>query len=258
MLTGLDSVPWAQLHHAYGPADDVPSLLRAVADGPAEARQQALWELWGNIYHQGTVYEASAPAVPFLAELATSTSIPEHDRVQLLYLLAAIAGGTSYLEVHQGLIRGGLTPAEEEDRWRQLEWVASAREAVAREAHRLVTGLTQAPRPLQLAMIALCAKVPEAAGSAREALQELRVTERDPRLSAAIGATLALVANERVSQQLVAAAAISPAASDALRDMRDLSEPERARLVVEYLVEDVRDHDQRTWDAHRREGSDSV
>jgi hypothetical protein len=34
-------------------------------------RQAAWWELWGNIHHQGSVYEATLPAVDLLIALAT-------------------------------------------------------------------------------------------------------------------------------------------------------------------------------------------
>lgn len=36
LLDGLDEVDWGSLHHAYGPATDVPGLLRALVD-PASA-----------------------------------------------------------------------------------------------------------------------------------------------------------------------------------------------------------------------------
>jgi len=83
VLDGLDAVPWHQLHHAYGPAVDVPGLLRALvapeqaADKLQQAakrasrsvREQAIWTLWGNVFHQGTVWQASPHVVPFLVEI---------------------------------------------------------------------------------------------------------------------------------------------------------------------------------------------
>jgi hypothetical protein len=69
-LAGLDDVDWAGLRHAYGPAGDTPGLLRAlVSESPAK-REHAVHELYGNIFHQGSRYEATAHAVPFLAGLA--------------------------------------------------------------------------------------------------------------------------------------------------------------------------------------------
>lgn len=67
---GLDQVSWHVLVHAYGPADDVPDMLRRLAAG-LEAGQ-VLNDLWGSICHQGSVYPASVAAVPFLAAIAAS------------------------------------------------------------------------------------------------------------------------------------------------------------------------------------------
>jgi hypothetical protein len=82
-LEGLDAIPWQRLAHAYGPATDVPDLLRALVkpDGaPVELRAKAernkrsvfehvVWTLWGNVFHQGTRWQASSHVVPFLAEI---------------------------------------------------------------------------------------------------------------------------------------------------------------------------------------------
>lgn len=87
----LGSVPWGDLHHAYGPAADVPSLLLAVSLGTDPVRLEAWWELWGNVHHQGTVYEATPPCVPFLARIAADLEHP--DRVNALSFLRQVAVG---------------------------------------------------------------------------------------------------------------------------------------------------------------------
>jgi hypothetical protein len=89
----LDRVPWSKLEHAYGSAEDVPELLRELRTAPPSRGEGPLWHLFGNIYHQGTVYEATAHAVPFLIKLAADKSTP--DRVGVLELLACIASGDS-------------------------------------------------------------------------------------------------------------------------------------------------------------------
>jgi len=66
----LDEVGWEELSHAYGAADDVPDLLRDLMSDDEDEREEAMDELWGSIYHQGSVYSASAAAVPFLAHVA--------------------------------------------------------------------------------------------------------------------------------------------------------------------------------------------
>jgi hypothetical protein len=87
LLEGLGEIPWADLSHAYGPAEDVPGLLRAIASGDAEAAKSAAHELYGNIWHQGTVYEATSHAVPFLARMAAA-GVASGD---LAYLLGFVA-----------------------------------------------------------------------------------------------------------------------------------------------------------------------
>ena len=98
MLEQLDSIDWASLGHAYGSAADVPHQLRSLLSDDEEIRQKALEELFGNIYHQGTVYEASIYAIPFLIEFLDDPNYQAKD--DIVQLFACIAGGKGYLEVH--------------------------------------------------------------------------------------------------------------------------------------------------------------
>src|SRR5215469_17989182 len=99
MLEGLDKINWSKLAHAYGTAEDVPVLLRQLASPDAEERESAIYDLHGNIWHQGTIYEATAAAVPFLIELL---SVPNPaDKHEILVYLSDLANGTSYCDVHQ-------------------------------------------------------------------------------------------------------------------------------------------------------------
>lgn len=129
-LRGLDRVPWAQLAHAYGPAADVPGAIRDLVSGDAGARKTAMDTLSGTIWHQGTVYEATVPAVPFLVSVATAAGLADRDRV--IELLGAISGGHGYVEVHRWLLERGGFPADELDVSEQAErrWVTDARAAV--------------------------------------------------------------------------------------------------------------------------------
>ncbi len=91
MLERLHNVDWNALTHAYGPAADVPELILALAASDREARKDAYWELYGNIFHQGTRYPATAPAIPFLIELLADPATP--DRHELLLLLTHLVTG---------------------------------------------------------------------------------------------------------------------------------------------------------------------
>ncbi len=105
LVGALDAVPWQQLHHAYGVADDVAVHLYAATLGQAEARAAAWWELWGNVHHQGTVYEATAYAVPFVAAIAGDQKHP--DRVQAVSFLREVAVGSGH---HAPAVREAVRP----------------------------------------------------------------------------------------------------------------------------------------------------
>jgi hypothetical protein len=98
MLEGLNTIDWGNLSHAYGAATDVPNLIRSLASDAAAEREGALDVLFGNIWHQGTVYEATAYVAPFLIELLTYPQIQAKQGI--LQLLEAMASGTGYLEAH--------------------------------------------------------------------------------------------------------------------------------------------------------------
>src|SRR5918993_5938980 len=90
-LDGVDDVAWHRLYHAYGPAADVPGQLRGLRSPDPAQRSKARWDLYGNVCHQGTQWQASAATVPFLIGLIDDRATPE--RAGLLDLLTAIAIG---------------------------------------------------------------------------------------------------------------------------------------------------------------------
>lgn len=59
-MDALDQIRWEKLTHAYGSAADVPDLLRALRTASPELQGECspLWQLYRNIWHQGTVYVA--------------------------------------------------------------------------------------------------------------------------------------------------------------------------------------------------------
>ncbi|TDB97251.1 hypothetical protein E1091_08660 [Micromonospora fluostatini] len=89
-MSGLDQISWAELEHAHGSAEDVPDLLRQLAD-PFGDWNQTLEELFGDdLLHQGTCYSATAPALPFLTHMITSGALPAKQRLDL-YIWLVIA-----------------------------------------------------------------------------------------------------------------------------------------------------------------------
>jgi hypothetical protein len=90
-LAGLDQVPWQNLHHAYGPATDVPAHLSALRSPDPATRSRALDALTISVCHQGTRWEVSQQVVPFLIALIDATGTP--DRGDIVHLLTRITIG---------------------------------------------------------------------------------------------------------------------------------------------------------------------
>ena len=126
MLDDIESVDWPRLSHAYGPAEDLPGLLRGLAEGDEEALQN----LFGSVWHQGTVYEATAFAVPFLIRILDA---PDADTAGVLGLLSVIAEGSSYMDVHQRFLPRSKRDTDEvrQQIATELSQVAASRTAVA-------------------------------------------------------------------------------------------------------------------------------
>lgn len=90
MFAGIDEVEWASMEHAYGPADDVPGLLRGLASADPVEREGALDGMYGAVHHQGDVYACTLACIPFLFELVADPGI--QDRGSIVELLTSIGG----------------------------------------------------------------------------------------------------------------------------------------------------------------------
>lgn len=90
MFAGIDEVEWASMEHAYGPADDVPELLRGLASADPSEREAALDGMYGAVHHQGDVYACTLACIPFLFELVVDPVVP--DRGGIVELLTSIGG----------------------------------------------------------------------------------------------------------------------------------------------------------------------
>ena len=145
-LAGVDDdVDWAALTHARGPADDVPRLLRAVAD-PAGDWDAAVDELIGDgVLHQGTCYAATAPATRYLARIVAAGVLPAAGRVHLAALLvwAGSAWAAGAIDTPAG------DPAPEP------EHAADVRTALAAEAPRLLARWAAEPPAMRYVLAAL-------------------------------------------------------------------------------------------------------
>jgi hypothetical protein len=74
----LDDHRWRELTHAYGPAVDIPALLRQLAEGPGQRdpNEEPWFGLWSSLCHQGDVYGASYAAIPHVVQIALTTPSP--------------------------------------------------------------------------------------------------------------------------------------------------------------------------------------
>jgi hypothetical protein len=164
VLKNLDKVDWSNLAHAYGTAEDVPGLLRSLASTDEEERSNAIYDLYGSIWHQGTVYAATVYAVPFLLELLESPKV--EGKNEILVLLAHLARGTSYHDVHQHLPM--MAEKAKEPEWqdkiqKELGWVNDVKAAVKTGENQYLAFLNDADaRMRDTAAYALAALGPSA------------------------------------------------------------------------------------------------
>ncbi|MFZ2243094.1 MAG: hypothetical protein WAV90_26660 [Gordonia amarae] len=149
-LDEVDRVDWESLAHAYGvgagdddaPHTDVAGSLRGLAitdtnhepqcetgtsEGETSAFDDAIYLLYGNIWHQGTIYQATAYAVPFLVAYAAGDDTPQQQRRSIIELLAFIGIASSF-EAPEGYYAGS---------WGSVDVGPSARAAIAASADRL-------------------------------------------------------------------------------------------------------------------------
>ncbi|XVQ12441.1 HEAT repeat domain-containing protein [Spirillospora sp. CA-255316] len=156
-LAGLDDVGWAGLDHAYGPAEDVPRLLRALRSRDDDERREAMYELCGSILHQGSRYEATVPAVPFLLALAADPAVPARD--EIVRLLASIAIGDESRHLPSGVAVAAwraevarLRAADPADEIRRMDgWVAEAASGADRRVRELQRSVYDPARTLRSA-----------------------------------------------------------------------------------------------------------
>jgi hypothetical protein len=83
-VLSLDDPRWATLRHAYGTAQDVPDMLRRLAE-----TKDAWDEIWSALCHQGSIYSASYAAAPHIVEMARR--VPPRQRVTFCVFLGCVA-----------------------------------------------------------------------------------------------------------------------------------------------------------------------
>jgi len=193
MLERLGAVDWDQLTHAYGEAVDVPGLLRSLLAPTEEEREQAVYELFGNIWHQGTVYPATAAAVPFLYELLRNPAVP--GRPAIAHLLSCIADGRGYLQIHAAgddgertwrKILGDEGKRLEDELEREGAVVSSVRRAVSEGLAALVPYIGDPEPEIRRSVAVALGNYPEHAALTLPALEAAAATEIDEEVQEAL------------------------------------------------------------------------
>ncbi|GLW35247.1 hypothetical protein [Actinoplanes regularis] len=88
MQNDLLGIDWGAVEHAYGPATDLPGLLRLLRSPEEQTREDAASRILALVAHQGSSYPAGAVIVPYLIDLFADDTVP--DRTQAHDLLAAL------------------------------------------------------------------------------------------------------------------------------------------------------------------------
>lgn len=109
MLHHLDTIDWSRLTHAQGNAEELPQVLKLAARGDSMDRDGAYDELSRMLTRDGTIFDATSKAVPFLFELLAGAASSEN-RESLLTLLCDIARGRGepqvFEETHRAIATG--------------------------------------------------------------------------------------------------------------------------------------------------------
>ncbi|MFJ2649027.1 hypothetical protein ACIO1C_20100 [Streptomyces sp. NPDC087420] len=67
----LAETGWGSLQTAFGSGEDLPKVLAQLLEPDAKVQVTTLWELGELVGHQNTIYEATAPAVMYVAGILT-------------------------------------------------------------------------------------------------------------------------------------------------------------------------------------------
>lgn len=140
-LMEVHKVPWDELQHAYGtglgkaPHENVPASLQLLGGGDEESLDEAVHLLFGNVCHQGTIYEATAYALPFIAAWGAGAEPSEENESAILQLLACIGIAATFDAPH-GSHAGSFGPAV----------AAATKRAIAASAPHLNVIATRTPK----------------------------------------------------------------------------------------------------------------
>lgn len=207
-LEGLDAVNWSALEHALGSASDVPALLRATLSSDEDDQEFAFILLFETIWHQGSVYEASAYVVPFLFKMLQAADTPHKGSVA--HLLAALADGHSayaanaYVNAETEVIFRRILAEQgvtlEEQIAKELGWVKAAHDAVGQDLHLLYPYLGHGDATIRWSVAKAMALYPEHATQSLPPLRQALSAEREEYVRAELETAIARLEVQEAEQ----------------------------------------------------------
>jgi hypothetical protein len=92
----LEEINWQVIETCYGSAADIPKWIAELTSPDETVRRNAFERIASEVYHQGSIYEASAYVVPFLIDLLPR--VGEWEKRHLLALLTLLVTGVPAID----------------------------------------------------------------------------------------------------------------------------------------------------------------
>lgn len=90
----LSAIDWHNTLDAYGPAHEIPGLIRALATDNSEYQREAINQLWDRVWQYGRITPASSVVIPLLIDCIDANLTPRVLR-SLLHLLFCLGDGSN-------------------------------------------------------------------------------------------------------------------------------------------------------------------
>jgi hypothetical protein len=186
MFDRLDIIDWSRLETAYGTAEAIPAALRDLAFLDEEIRAAAWQTLWSELEHQGTVYQATAYAAPFL--VAWLPGVQGEEKCALITFLAKLARGNSYKRQHLNLAdeQHKQDPIFQQEMAEEIRWVELTHQAVRDGIDLYLAFLDGQDLQLRMATTYLLASFQEDQAQLTSPLRAYLVQETDERMIACL------------------------------------------------------------------------
>ncbi len=186
MFDRLDTIDWSRLETVYGTAEAIPVALRDLASPDEEIRAVAWQTLWSELEHQGTVYQATAYAAPFL--VAWLPEAQGEEKCHLVTFLARLARGNSYKRQHLNLTdkQHKQDPIFQQEMAEEIRWVELTHQAVREGMDLYLAFLDGQDLQLRMATTYLLASFQEDQAQLTSPLRAYLVQETDERMLACL------------------------------------------------------------------------